>query len=282
MYRLSFDDGRCTLEPYVQLADDTTQPPKVDAQTQDVIDRSRTLHEAVSHPVWRSRFGHLLTASNRLVGRQRPDVAKTTVTDYLNAWSDHAIGLDRVHALRAALSLTRQFNLENHRTNVLDHTVAAARTALETAPNAAGIVLQLTQTLVDQRDPPDDIDALLELARSAYVNDPHNTDQVIEQQLTRATCDDTRHTLCMIACKPGSAPLLRTTISGVRTFSRPLLRSPIGPGTRTSDRQQPRACNSSPSRIWLCKVYRAVWCCTTSKSPAWCDRSSTRQPGPKR
>jgi hypothetical protein len=83
-YHLVFDeDGRCTVEPYLHLPDGETRPPRVEAQPEEVVDRWRTLHDASTSPIWRSRLGHLLVASGRITGRDKVDVAAQTISDYL-------------------------------------------------------------------------------------------------------------------------------------------------------------------------------------------------------
>lgn len=80
-YHLAFDeDGRCTVEPYLQLPDGETRPPKVEVQPQEVVDRWRALRDASTSPVWRSRLGHLLVASGRLAGKDKVDLASETIT----------------------------------------------------------------------------------------------------------------------------------------------------------------------------------------------------------
>lgn len=191
-YRLSFEEGRCLVVPYLQLADGTTQPLEVNAQSSDVVNRWRGLLETTTHEAWRSRLGHLLVASESLVGRKRVEVARAAIDDYLALPWDWGSGLDSVDALRAALALARQFRLDAERARVLDTIAAAARASLAETPEAPGIVLRLTQTLVDSRDPPADVDAILEDARTAYADNIHNLDQVIEQQLVRGASDQTR------------------------------------------------------------------------------------------
>lgn len=191
-YRLSFDHGRCIFLPYLELADGVTQPTKVEMQPDDVIDRWRALGHLTTHSVWRSRFGHLLVASDRLVGKERTGVASAVIGDYLALAANWGRGLDSLDALRAALALAKTFGLRDARDRVFAALMGAVRTALAEESPKAGIVLGSTQTLVDERDAPDEVDALLAEARAKYAGDPHLTDEVIEQQLARARGDEAR------------------------------------------------------------------------------------------
>lgn len=193
-YRLSFDGGRCTFEPHLLLVDET-RPLRVEQQPADVTDGWLTLSGLVTHAVWRSRLCHLLTGTDRYVGRGKVDAAAEAISAYLATPTALSQGLDRVDALHAALSLARQFGLRDARTEVYAALVASARRAVADEPQAAGIVLGLTQILVDDRDAPAETDDVLDAARTAYAGDAHRTDDVIEQQLERAADDARRSEL---------------------------------------------------------------------------------------
>ncbi len=192
-YRVSFDEGgRCAIDPYLQLADGEYLPPKVDLQPAEVVERWGTLRGAITSPVWRSRLGLLQVASGRVSGKEKVDLAASTIENFLAVPSTHSQGLDRVDALRAALSLSRQFGLNDARGAVYKAMLDLARATLDTEPSAAGIVLRLTHALVGEPAVPAEIDALLVDARVAYAGDPHRTDDVIEQQMMRAAGDAAR------------------------------------------------------------------------------------------
>ncbi len=192
MYRLRFVEGRTSFAPFLTFADGTTQPAHVEAQASEVVARWKALFVDATSAVWRSRLGHLLVASGRLVGRERVDVADAAIAGYLSIGSEWGQGLDGIDALRAALALSRQFRLTERRAEVLSAIVAAVESALKDSEPKAGIVLGLTRTLVDQPDAPGDVDALLDRARGAFADDPHRHDDVIAQQLHRARSDPVR------------------------------------------------------------------------------------------
>lgn len=192
-YRLAFDeDGRSTVEPYLHLPDGETRPPKAETQPNEVVDQWRTLRDATASPIWRSRLGHLLVASGRIAGKDKIEVAAETITDYLAVPTTLSQGLDRVDALRAALSLSRQFGRADQRAAVYEAILDQARATLAAEPDSAGVVLQLTKALVNDKDAPGDTDAVLADARAAYSGDVDRTDDVLEQQMIRARGDDTR------------------------------------------------------------------------------------------
>lgn len=188
-YRLSFEDGRCELVPHLKFADGTSQPPAVDAQPPEVVDRWRGLRVAVHHRVWRSRLGHLLTASRHVGGRDRVQCAADAVGDYLETPNELSLGMGRVDELRAALALTKQFGLRQPKVDVLDAMIATVQEALTDRPDAAGITLGLTHVLVGERDAPVELDALLDRARTLYGGDIHRLDDVFEQQLARPAAE---------------------------------------------------------------------------------------------
>lgn len=191
-YRLRFSDGRTSFVPFLTLADGTTEPPHLEAQPPEAVSRWKALLLEVTSALWRSRLCHLLVASDCLVGRERVDVADTAVLSYLSIGPEWGQGLDGLDALHAALGLTKQFGLSDRRAEVFSALIVATEAALKEPEPKAGIVLGLTRTLVDQKDSPGDVDALLERARSVFVHDPHHLDHVFAQQLVRAAADPMR------------------------------------------------------------------------------------------
>lgn len=183
-YRLAFDGGRCTLEPFMEQGE-VTLPPRTSAQPDDVIDSWEAIQAVVTHPVWRSRLGHLLIATDRLGGRKRVEVASAAVSDYLAASQTIGFRLDTVDTLRAALSLTKQFRLRQQRNLVLTAMVQQARRTLEEDPHKAGVVLRLAKALAAESNAPEEVDTILAAARAVYADDVNRTDEVIGLQLKR-------------------------------------------------------------------------------------------------
>lgn len=191
-YRLRVGDKNTDFEPYLILADGTASPPRIEDQPDDRIERWVRLHAAVRHPVLRSRLAHVVVHSSRgVTGKARVDLADAAASDYLATPPGWGVGLDHADALLAAAGLAKQFGLTARRKQALAAIVEAARTELGHQEPAAGIVLGLTQHLALQKDAPGDVDGLLAEAHQTWASHIHNLDDVIAQQILRASKDQT-------------------------------------------------------------------------------------------
>jgi hypothetical protein len=189
-YMLAFDGQRAMYDPQLEFADGTTVPIRLTAQPDETVARWLQLANAVEHPGWRSRLAHLVVLAERVAtGRARVDMARLGVTAYVDVPIGWGEGMDTVDSLRAAASLARQLGLGALKPLVLRRAEAVARTELAQPRPAPGILLNLTQLLVDQRDAGPGVEELLDNCRRVYAHDAHLSDQVIELQISRARSD---------------------------------------------------------------------------------------------
>lgn len=246
-YRLRVGDKTTDFEPYLILADGTTDPPRIDAQPDERIERWARLQAATTQPVVRSRLAHLIVNSERAItGKARVDLANAAAADYLATPLGWGAGLDRADALLAAAGLAKQFGNRARRDQALAAITDSARDELAQAQPAAGIALALTHYLVLQIDAPADVDNLLAQARVTWAADIHNLDEVIGQQILRAAKDPARK--AALAEERVRAWLDAATAAP--SSCKPPPRTQPPPATRACARSRPNGCKSSPSKTW--------------------------------
>lgn len=192
-YRLRVGDRNTDFEPFMILADGTTDPVRVPDQPDDRIGGWARLHAATTHQALRARLAHLVVHADRVVtGKARVDLADAAAADYLATPTDWGMGLDHADALLAAAGLAKQFGLRARRDEALRAITRAARLELDQDQPGAGMVLGLTHYLVLQNDAPPAVDDLLIAARETWAANVHNLDDVIAQQIVRAGPDPVR------------------------------------------------------------------------------------------
>jgi hypothetical protein len=183
-YMLQIESDSISFAPWLELADGSTRPVRLSAVPDQKITNWADLCTATEHPAWRSRFGHLVVASGRvLVGSDRAKLASRTIDDYLkvpSSWGSHLDGFD---CLASALGLAKEFRQRKKQGEIIAAIAEAADQALSVEQPLPGVVLRLTALLIAQPSPPPEAKALLARAATAFAADPFNLDDALAQQI---------------------------------------------------------------------------------------------------
>jgi hypothetical protein len=191
-YMITNTDSRLGFSPWMELADGTTVPVRIELQPDSTISDWKLLLENTTQPAWRSRFAHLIVASDRIAqGRERVALAETAIEEYLRLSRDWGSGLDAFDNLRAALALARQFRMRERIQEVLDAAVSSAEQELRSDDLRPGVILRLTNLLITHRVDSARVQALLQGAEVHLEGDVHNLDDIFSQHL-RIAADGSR------------------------------------------------------------------------------------------
>jgi hypothetical protein len=172
---------RLVFEPYFRMNSGVQHPPALEDTKPETEEIWAALAAGVTAAYARARLHHLLFACRH--GRPH-EHAEAAVRAYLEASRQWSREIETVDDLRTALRLARSIGNRGLAADAVAAMTKAADDALSSSAPMPGMTIGLLESLVDEREPPDEVDALLERAWVAHP-DPWLRDQVVDLQLRR-------------------------------------------------------------------------------------------------
>ncbi|MEU9215647.1 DUF4209 domain-containing protein [Streptomyces sp. NPDC048376] len=186
-YRISVElDGnrqRVVVEPRFHGASGETDPPKVAAVAEEVVEVWHALTSKVTSPWGLARLQHLLF--ERRFGRAH-EYAIAAAESYLAAATQWEVGLDRAGLLGIGLRVARSVNSRDQADLIVDQLMSDARQELSGDGQRPGVFMRLMKSLLAENNPPSGVDDLLKDAFIAYA-DPFIRDDILRMRISRAS-----------------------------------------------------------------------------------------------
>ncbi|MFG2280338.1 DUF4209 domain-containing protein [Streptomyces asoensis] len=194
-YRISVqrdnDRQRAVVEPRFRGASGETDPPKVAAVAEEVVEVWHALASKVTSPWGLARLQHLLF--ERRFGRAH-EYAIAAAKSYLAAAMNWEIGLDRAGLLGIALRVARSVNSRDQADLIVSQLMSDARQELSGDDRRPGVFMRLMESILAERNPPSGVDDLLKDAFTKYA-DPFIRDNVLRLQIARASDAEAKNQL---------------------------------------------------------------------------------------
>ncbi|MFE2300885.1 DUF4209 domain-containing protein [Streptomyces sp. NPDC059445] len=186
-YRISVerdnDRQRVVVEPRFHGASGETDPPKVAAVAEEVVEVWHALTSKVTSPWGLARLQHLLF--ERRFGRAH-EYAIAAAESYLAAATKWKIGLDRAGLLGVALRVARSVNSRDQADLIVSQMMGDAREELSGDDQRPGVFMRLMESILAERNPPSEVDGLLKDAFIVYT-DPFIRDDILRLQIARVS-----------------------------------------------------------------------------------------------
>ncbi|MDC7339220.1 DUF4209 domain-containing protein [Streptomyces lydicus] len=186
-YRISVElDGnrqRVAVEPRFHGASGETDPPKVAAVAEEVVEVWHALTSKVTSPWGLARLQHLLF--ERRFGRAH-EYAIAAAESYLAAATQWEVGLDRAGLLGIGLRVARSVNSRDQADLIVNQLMSDARQELSGDDHRPGVFMRLMKSILAENNPPSGVDDLLKDAFIAYA-DPFIRDDILGMQIARAS-----------------------------------------------------------------------------------------------
>jgi len=173
------------FQPPLLFADGTGNIPALEDLPVEALQWLAALAAETRHPRAIARLGHLLFLRRH---GNAGNFARMAVEGYLG-FPQGSTDIDAADALRTALDLSKRIGDANLAEEAVRRIVDTIRAVLATEDPPAGIVLGLLDTLAAQKQPPVEVDDLIQDAKTAYLSDIHNLDITISLELRRALAD---------------------------------------------------------------------------------------------
>jgi catechol 2,3-dioxygenase-like lactoylglutathione lyase family enzyme len=191
------DAGTNVFRPYIPLGEESYPPVPKDMPNETLALWER-LADLVTQPTARARLHDLCFVAQRGNGRDHARAAAEAyleVAKYYPSDSDDRLArmhaaLGAKHSIARALELARRTGQGDLASRVIDEGLGHARHAVFEAGSGPGVVLGLLESLVRDRDCPQEVDELLVHARERYRGDVWDTMSTAELQLIRAGSDE--------------------------------------------------------------------------------------------
>lgn len=174
---------RVVVEPRFHGPSGETEPPKVDAVADEVIEVWHALTSEVTHPWGLARLQHLLF--ERRFGRAH-EYAIAAADSYLAAATKWEIGLDRTALLEIGLRVARSVNSRAQAELIVNRMMSDARQEISGDGQRPGVFIRLMESILAEHDPPNGVADLLEDSFDVYV-DPFIRDDILRFQIARVS-----------------------------------------------------------------------------------------------
>ncbi|MFF3672333.1 hypothetical protein, partial [Microtetraspora malaysiensis] len=172
--------GEWSFSPRLEFADGESHPPRIETISQDVLSTWHELAPRVTAPAAIARLEHLLFERRYKSNRER---IRRTITGYLKfpeLWLESR--LDATAALRHALHIARRTKQDDLAQQALAAMCELAEVSLTEESPEPGVALRLIETLLEDRDPPSELENLIQMAGRTYC-DAWNADHIIKYKL---------------------------------------------------------------------------------------------------
>ncbi|MEV5898331.1 DUF4209 domain-containing protein [Nonomuraea fuscirosea] len=175
--------GEWSFSPRLEYADGTAYPPRIETISEDILSIWHELALRVSAPAATARLEHLLFERRHKSNRERIRRAIAAYLKLPELWLESR--LDATAALRHALHIARKTKQDDMAQQTLAAMCQLAKVSLTAESAEPGVTLRLIETMLEDREPPSELEDLIQMAGGTY-SDVWNADHIVKYKLRLA------------------------------------------------------------------------------------------------